>query len=92
MEVRLIWLQLPELLTHRHLWVRKAASRLLGLAFADSSIGERPTLACTFFASLVPTLLLEALLQVHNNHCEHFCEQQGRRQHSPLVSNALGEV
>jgi hypothetical protein len=48
-EVRLIWLQLPELLTHRHLWVRKAASRLLGLAFADSSIGERPTLACTVF-------------------------------------------
>ncbi|BDA46528.1 probable small subunit processome component 20 homolog [Coccomyxa sp. Obi] len=39
-EVREVWLQLPQLLTHRHLWVRKAASRLLGLAFADSGIGE----------------------------------------------------
>lgn len=39
-EVRAVWLEVPRLLSHRHLWVRKAASRLLGLAFADPAIGE----------------------------------------------------
>ncbi len=39
-------MQLPQLLTHRHLWVRKAASRLLGRAFADSGIGEHTLRTC----------------------------------------------
>ena len=37
-----LWLVLPSLLTHAHLWVRKAVLRLLSLGLSDSTLGENP--------------------------------------------------
>ena len=39
-----LWLVLPSLLTHAHLWVRKAVLRLLSLGLSDSTLGEGPLL------------------------------------------------
>ena len=35
-----LWLVLPALLTHAHLWVRKAALRLLCLGMCSPALGE----------------------------------------------------
>ena len=35
-----LWLVLPALLTHAHLWVRKAVLRLLCLGMSDPALGE----------------------------------------------------
>ena len=35
-----LWLALPTLLSHGHLWVRKAVLRLLCLGLSDSTLGE----------------------------------------------------
>jgi hypothetical protein len=35
-----LWLALPALLSHGHLWVRKAVLRLLCLGLSDSTLGE----------------------------------------------------
>ena len=38
-DVQDVWRALPGLLSAGHVWVRKAASRLLGHAFADKATG-----------------------------------------------------
>ena len=38
-EVQALWLAAGRLLLDRHAWVRRAAGRLLGAAFADAKIG-----------------------------------------------------
>ena len=35
-----LWLVLPPLLTHAHLWVRKAVLRLLSSGLSDITLGE----------------------------------------------------
>ncbi len=38
-DVQALWLATGRLLLDRHAWVRRAAGRLLGAAFADAKIG-----------------------------------------------------
>ena len=38
--VREVWVAVSRQTLHPHMWVRGAAARLLGLAFADAAIGE----------------------------------------------------
>ena len=42
-----LWLVLPALLTHAHLWVRKAALRLLCLGVSSPALGEPVSCCCT---------------------------------------------
>lgn len=49
-DVQEVWRVLPGLLSAGHVWVRKAASRLLGHAFADKATGAH----VAFFWSLCP--------------------------------------
>ena len=39
-----LWAQVPELTLHEHLWIRKLAVDLLGLAFADETLCKLPTI------------------------------------------------
>ena len=41
-DVQALWLAAGRLLLDRHAWVRRAAGRLLGAAFADAQIGVCP--------------------------------------------------
>ena len=43
-DVQALWLAAGRLLLDRHAWVRRAAGRLLGSAFADAKIGVLPAL------------------------------------------------
>ena len=42
-----LWLALPQLLTHAHLWVRKAVLRLLSLGLSNSTLGAQFLHHCT---------------------------------------------
>ncbi len=51
-----VWVAVAAQVLHSHLWVRGAAARLLGLAFADSSIGTHlPPLPLLFWTLTAPS-------------------------------------
>ena len=49
-----LWLVLPLLLTHAHLWVRKAVLRLLSLGLSDSTLGEGSVPWCAAWMARPP--------------------------------------